>query len=306
MNRFENPNILHRRNKLNRLKITIGYLMMVIGISIPLTSFTMISINQIDSRSRYCDYLNENKHILYDKEFEKGIELYNMEIKKNTTNIIDPFIAESYETEYGFLKNDDNKVFAYLVIPSIKIAKPIRLGATYNHLANGVAQIDGTSLPIGGLGNRSVIAGHRGWYGDTMLFHLDELKVGDKVYIDRHGQVLTYSVKNREIISPSQWDKLKPDAYSDILTLLTCHPKSPPSPFRMLINCERVGVMQKENNKLNNDKKIGSSEILAKYEMGGNRVKKAYYIIYSVTIFGWLSLLFVINKFIRSCFTSSS
>ena len=68
--------------------------------------------------------------------------------------------------------------------------KPIRLDASYEHLDKGVAHIDGTALPTGGVGNRSVIAGHRGWYKDVMFFKSRRFKKKEIKYISKEQEKL--------------------------------------------------------------------------------------------------------------------
>lgn len=119
--------------------------------------------------------------------------------------------------------NDDG-VFGYLDIPRINERLPIYLGATSANLGKGVAQIEGTSLPIGGSGTHSVIAGHRGWRGTPVFRYVDELKSGDEFYIHVYGKVLTYEVVGQEVILPAQSEKLEIDPAKDQVTLLTCTP----------------------------------------------------------------------------------
>lgn len=170
------------------------------------------------------------------------------------------------------------------MIPSIDVKQPIRLDATYDHLDKGVAHIYGTSLPTGGKNRRSVIAGHRGWYRGIMLLNLGKVQPGDKVFIDRNGDLLTYEVKDIEIISPSQWEKLKPIKDKDMLTILSCHPIRPPSPYRMLVNCERVGDKS--------EKKVITKQIDDKINKEKQRSIWSKYVFYSVTIVGWLLIMY--------------
>ena len=274
-----------------RFKIILGYILIIIGILLPLSAFTSLTINNIKSNGEYEAYIEDSKRQTLDKDEKSGIESYNKKVMDNDQNIVDPFIADGYKVEYDFYKKNPDKIFAYLVIPAINVKKPIRLDATYDHLANGVAQIDGTSLPVGGIGTRSVIAGHRGWYRDVMLLNLGELKKGDKVYINRQGDILEYEVDNTEIIRPSEWERLKPIEDKDILTLLSCHPKRPPSPYRLLVNCTRVEkeILSRAGNK--SDTKI------IKATSKNRTVQVTEISICIVTLAGWIFLFFVILKF---------
>lgn len=57
------------------------------------------------------------------------------------------------------------------------------------------------------------------------------------MYVYRGDKVLDYVVDSSEIIFPYEWEKLKPVDNVDMLTLLTCEPKRPPSQKRLLVNC---------------------------------------------------------------------
>lgn len=163
---------------------------------------------------------------------------YNEIVKNSDITVSDPFTAEDYETSYEKF-TQTNTPFAYLSIPKLDKHLPLYLDATLDHISLGVAQVDGTSIPIGGAGTRSVIAGHRGWWTDTMFLYIDQLQAGDYVYVERAEETMRYVVHDKEVIGPYDWDKLAPRGDEDILTLMTCSPFMPPRPNRLLINCYR-------------------------------------------------------------------
>ena len=160
---------------------------------------------------------------------------YNEIVKNSDITVSDPFTAEDYETSYEKF-TQTNTPFAYLSIPKLDKHLPLYLDATLDHISLGVAQVDGTSIPIGGAGTRSVIAGHRGWWTDTMFLYIDQLQPGDYIYIERAEETMRYVVKDKEVIGPYDWDKLAPRGNEDIITLLTCSPFLPPRPNRLLVN----------------------------------------------------------------------
>ena len=165
-------------------------------------------------------------------------EEYNEIVRNSDITVVDPFTAEDYENAYDKFANT-NVPFAYLVIPKLDKHLPIYLDATLDHISMGVAQVDGSSIPVGGPGNRSVIAGHRGWWGDTMFLYLDQLNQGDYIYIERAEETMRYIVHDKEVIDPYDWDKLAPRGDADIISLLTCSPFLPPRPNRLIVNCYR-------------------------------------------------------------------
>lgn len=219
---------------------TIGYLLILIGllfVSIPLTRR---SINDYKAFKADQEFLEKEKQRPADqiKEENENAEKYNEVVRNSDLSVIDPFTADEYQTNYVDFKNTDIP-FAYLSIPKLDKNLPIYLDASNHHLAIGVAQVDGTSIPIGGKNNRSVIAGHRGYWGDTIFLYLDQLEAGDYVYVQRADRTMRYVVSDKEVIGPYDWNKLKPREDEDMLTLMTCSPFLPPRPNRLLVNCIR-------------------------------------------------------------------
>lgn len=182
--------------------------------------------------------IQENRKAEDVAEETKNAEEYNEIVRNSDITVVDPFTAEDYKTSYEKFQNT-NIPFAYLVIPKLDKRLPLYLDATLDHISRGVAQVDGTSIPVGGPGTRSVIAGHRGWWGDTMFLYLDQLNYGDYVYLERAEQTMRYVVSDKEVIDPYDWNKLAPRGDADIISLMTCSPFLPPRPNRLLVNCVR-------------------------------------------------------------------
>lgn len=151
----------------------------------------------------------------------------------------DPFRGGVREEPSRVTTLNDDGVFGYLEIPRIGERLPLYLGATAAHLLQGVAQIQGTSLPIGGVGTHAVIAGHRGYFGTPYFRHLDQLQVGDHFTLQVYGRELTYRVTGQDVILPTETDRLAADPEKDQVTLLTCTPFGSAT-HRLLVHAERV------------------------------------------------------------------
>lgn len=130
-------------------------------------------------------------------------------------------------------------VLGILSIPRINLVYPIYDGATYENLLDGVARIEGTSYPVGGLNTNSVIAGHNGLVGRTYFSHIKKLVAGDLIHIQNRQEKLTYSVYSTKIIEPNDTAALAPIPGQDTVTLLTCT-WPPPGTHRYLIYAQRV------------------------------------------------------------------
>lgn len=157
--------------------------------------------------------------------------------------VSDPFSEQSAASgEQPALIADliaEEEVFAFLEIPKIGETLPLYLGATADHLAKGVAQVTGSSLPTGGTGTHAVIAGHRGFYGATFFRYIDQLEPGDRFYIHILNQLLAYEVTGQAIVEPEDTASLTVAAGEDLVTLLSCDPY-PTDRYRILVYGKRV------------------------------------------------------------------
>ena len=260
-----------------KTRVIIGYLFILLGIFMPLLAFTSMSYRELMANKNYDSFKARDSQVTDD------LIDYNKKVIKGDSNIIDPFDNEDYVGAYDIKGIDKDEVFAYLIIPKLDMKKPIYLDATFDHLDWGVAQVEGTSLPLGGMSTRSVIAGHRGWWGDLMFYNVDKLEVGDEIFIDGRTGLLEYRVTGTDIISPSDWESILPVAGKDMVTLLTCHPKRPPRPKRLLINAERV-----------EEKKADVKPVVEEK----TEVNYLKYVIYLVTIIGWIAMVLVFSRMV--------
>ncbi|MBF0715202.1 class C sortase [Gemelliphila palaticanis] len=272
----------------NKKRKLTGYVVMIVGILLPLYSLTSISYNEIKSDYNYKNYTKSSLPTDKLENLEKATKEYNNKIDTNYRGIIDPFAYSDYKSNYNFGLNEKDMTFGYLQIPKIDLAKPILLDSTEENLSKGLAHVDGTNLPVGGETTRSVIAGHRGWYQDVMFLNLNFLEDGDKIYLTTiFGKKLSYTVTDKEIITPYEWEKLKPKTGEDILTLLTCDPISPNAPYRLIVNAKR-DISEEKSEKNEPEIEKNSSITLIKYS------------IYFATIFLWGLIIFIIRKIIKN------
>lgn len=213
---------------------------MIIATLIPLYLASTMSLDILRQKNKHDDFIKDYSKLSSKKVDEIKSRTAEYESKLDGENkSVDPFAQEGYEVDYN-ISDDLDAVFAYITVPLIDVSQPIYLGATEEHLVSGFAHVDGTSLPIGGLGKRAVIAGHRGgYYGRLDLLNAHKIQKGDLLKIDLGYEILTYRMVSREIIKPSEWEKLKPIVGQDIVTLLTCDP-FPTAQNRMLVNFQRV------------------------------------------------------------------
>lgn len=237
---------MKKHTKLTKISL-LGYILILAGLLFITIPLGKRSLNDLSYDKRLEEF--EKKESQRDQneiaKEDEAADKYNELVRNSDTSILDPFTTDENKNTYNYFKNSD-EVFAYLVIPKLGKNLPIYLDASLYHISIGVAQVEGTSIPVGGKNTRSVIAGHRDWWGDDMFLFIDELVEGDDVYVKRAGKTLHYKVSDKEVIGPYDRDRLEKREGEDILTLLTCHPFYPPRPDRLLVNCVRYDAEANE------------------------------------------------------------
>lgn len=217
-----------------------GYILILLGLVLLTSPLVLRSYHDLRAKAEKKSFekIEASKDAAEIEEENKNAAAYNEMIKDTDISVEDPFTTEDYENKYEMFRTT-NTPFAYLSIPKLDKYLPLYLDATLEHISKGVAQVAGTAIPVGGKGTRSAIAGHRGWWGDTMFLYVDELESGDYIYIERANETMRYVVSDKEIIGPYDWSKLAPRGDLDMITLLTCSPFLPPRPDRLLVNAVR-------------------------------------------------------------------
>ena len=134
--------------------------------------------------------------------------------------------------------NWEQEIFGYLSIPSADIEAPLYLGGNMTNLSKGAAILGQTSMPIGGESTNCVIAGHRTWNAILHPFvGLEQVEVGDLVYLTNPWETLRYRVVAKEIIYPDNSDKVRIQEGRDLISVFTC---TYPNTRRVLVTCERI------------------------------------------------------------------
>ena len=136
---------------------------------------------------------------------------------------------------YGIQDN----VIGYISIPRMKVDLPILLGANEENMKKGAVHLTETSYPIGGENTNCVIAAHRGYANASMFRKIEEVEIGDKVYIENFREKLIYEVVQLRIIAPSDIGQILIREGKDMVTLVTCHPYRKNSQ-RYVVFCERI------------------------------------------------------------------
>ncbi|HEM5228056.1 TPA: class C sortase [Streptococcus suis] len=276
-----------------KLKI-VGYLLMIVGLLLPLLLFSNMTVHEVREFFAYQSYKKSEPG--FSKKEEEIIEHYQEVVRSGQLATVDPF-AETRKDEQSVSDFGDT-IIGYVSIPSLEIRQPIRVGASDSHLDQGVAVVSGTDLPFGGRDRRSVLAGHRSWYSDLRFFRLNEMREGDEIFVEIGEKVVTYRVKNTEIIKATDWQKLLPIEKQDVLTLLTCDPLVPPFDYRLLVNAYRYHDSSEQAVSASEEKRQSSQAVLESYR------KKGVSFIAYLTLFGWFLFVYLaykLGRLVREC-----
>ena len=158
------------------------------------------------------------------EELYQAMFVYNQEIYENGQ--ADLKDAWSYEDEvfdlqaYGFGSDEAGAI----EIPAWIWHFPCIWGLRRKIWKRGAAILGQTSMPIGGDSTNCVIAAHRGYASAAMFRRIEDLQVGDTVYLHNFWGTLEYTVTDLGVILPDQTEVVRIREGHDLLTLITCHP----------------------------------------------------------------------------------
>lgn len=168
---------------------------------------------------------------------------YNENLEGNPVH--DPFLVGS-----GMVMADNynevlsiEETMALITIPKISVKLPIYHGTADSTLKKGVGHLEGSSLPVGGVGTHSVLTGHTGLTNAKLFTDLIELEEGDLFFIHVLDQTLAYQVDQILVTEPSDVENLKRMAGRDYCTLITCTPYGINS-HRLLVRGVRVEYLE--------------------------------------------------------------
>ena len=137
------------------------------------------------------------------------------------------------------LNANSEGLMARIKVPSIAVDLPVYHGTSDETLLRGAGHLEGSHLPVGGQGTRSVVTAHRGLANSTMFTNLNKVKSGDTFTVEVLGDVLTYRVFDVQVIKPTETSSLRAVPGEDLVTLITCTPLGINS-HRIVVTGERI------------------------------------------------------------------
>ncbi|MDO4523198.1 MAG: class C sortase [Eubacteriales bacterium] len=197
--------------------------------------------------SNYTSVVEEMKPEDYSKIWEDARE-YNAQHRVNT--ILDAFDEEKNDYvlthPYDQLLNPmGNEIMGYLEIPKIGVELAIYHGVGVEALENGCGHIEGTSLPIGGVGDHAVLSAHRGLPSAKLFTDLDQMEKGDLFLLKILDETFAYRVDQILTVLPEETEALAIEEGKDLVTLVTCTPYGVNS-HRLLVRGERTDYVPEE------------------------------------------------------------
>ena len=191
---------------------------------------------------------------------------YNKTISTVQIEDIDKLKAELPPYE-DLLNLANNGIMGYIIIPAINIDLPIYHGTTGAAMEKGAGHMEGTSLPVGGIGTHAVISAHSGMASAKLFTDLDKLKFGDMFFITVCNQKLAYEVDNIAVVEPTDIDLIRIDTQQDYVTLLTCTPYGV-NTHRLLVRGHRVEMAEEAIAEVEEKAEPAASTWIEKYEQG--------------------------------------
>lgn len=213
---------------------------------------------------------------------------YNKTISTVQIEDIDKIKADLPPYE-DLLNLANNGIMGYIEIPTINIDLPIYHGTTGAAMEKGAGHMEGTSLPVGGIGTHAVISAHSGMASAKLFTDLDKLKLGDVFFVTVCNEKLAYEVDNIAVVEPTDIDLIRIDTQQDYVTLLTCTPYGV-NTHRLLVRGHRVKMAEEDIAEVEEKAEPAASTWIEKYEQG---------ILIGIAIFLGLLLIALLVYFIK-------
>lgn len=249
------------------------------------------SINNERTQSLVQTEYEEKIQQLDTSEIDAALEAareYNKTISTVQIEDVDKIKADLPPYE-DLLNLANNGIMGYIEIPTINIDLPIYHGTTGAAMEKGAGHMEGTSLPVGGVGTHAVISAHSGMASAKLFTDLDKLKLGDMFFITVCNQKLAYEVDNIAVVEPTDIDLIRIDTQQDYVTLLTCTPYGV-NTHRLLVRGHRVDMAEEAISEVEEKAVPEGSTWIEKYEQG---------ILIGIAIFLGLLLIALLVYFIK-------
>lgn len=213
-------------------------LIFLIGLSVllyPAISNYFTRRSQVKMIARYNETVSGITQEDYDAIFASA-EDYNKRLRETSGSFYEPEKVTGYRTE---LDITGTGIMGYIAIPRIQVELPIYHGTSEETLNSAAGHLEGTSLPVGGVGTHCVLSAHRGLPSAKLFTNLDKLEKGDIFTITVLNRLLTYEVDQIRVTEPEDVRELQIQEGEDYCTLVTCTPYGI-NTHRLLVRGRRI------------------------------------------------------------------
>ena len=220
----------------------------IVGIIVILIIIVDLFVLLYPSVSDYINAMNQSRVVTdyYDNigtipeedlsKYLNAAREYNLSLLTNAAR----FSPTPEETaEYNSQLNSGAGVMGVLTIGRLEINLPIYHGTDAGVLQIGLGHLQGSSLPVGGIGTHSIVTGHSGLPSSKLLTDLQKMKQGDTFVINCMKQTITYRVDQIKTVEPHEVEQLGIDVNEDYCTLVTCTPYGI-NTHRLLVRGKRI------------------------------------------------------------------
>ena len=226
------------------LSTIILILIFLVGLSVMLYPSVSDAVNRKHQSRAVASYAEEVEQ-LSDADYQAyfdAADAYNRQLNTTPNAFYKPDLVSGYAQT---LDISGTGIMGYITIPKISVELPIYHGTDEGVLQVAAGHLEGSSLPVGGVGTHAVISAHRGLPSAKLFTNLDELEVGDRFTITVLNRVLTYEVDQISIVLPTEIDQLLPTEGMDYVTLMTCTPYGI-NTHRLLVRGKRVETTESQ------------------------------------------------------------
>ncbi len=207
-----------QKSKLSLLIRLTGVSLIIVGVLVLLFNYLPILVNRVN-------YIAEKDDLKLEAEiFEEEIDELNDDLDQENS------IGKESELSKYF---PDANFSLYL--PTIgarsKVIEKVDPFNSFEYnkaLEKGIAHAENGYHP--GSGGNTFLFAHSAldFYAlrslNVNFYLLDELEIGDKIYVSYKGKIFTYTVTDIKIVKPTEIDYLKKRSENESITLMTCWP----------------------------------------------------------------------------------
>lgn len=182
--------------------------------------------------SQYQDMQDSLEELQSDEEGAANEIAQDNEIVEEEPITQDPVLENEEILDFS-----DKNFLGLILIPKIDVKLPILEGTSKSTLSKAVGHLEDTPKP-GTIGN-TALAGHRSHSFAKFFNRLDEVEVGDDIYLNVRNGKEKYVVYDKFVVKPTDVWVLKNTPDKQTITLITCHPLYT-SKKRLIVKAEKI------------------------------------------------------------------